>query len=375
MGKRGRPPHPDILTPREWQVLDLLRQDLTNEQIAHRLDISPATAKYHVSENLSKLDLTTREEAAAWQPEPLPSPFWRRRAFAPLAVAKAAAVAGALAAVAGLALLAWGVLRSGDGEGGVGELVRPVTLLSLKYTLALEEAISQDGMVFHMTVRSITTRREFAGFVDPQDQAEDTQGETEYWIDGNAGLRGLSRQSGGRQSPPVVYTEGRYYYVTEDDFSDIPVSGPGPACHGVDGVVGLLIGYRHSQCPESTEVLTGEFEGAPVIVVKNNWVHTNEDGDPTSRSTDWHYFYESTLLPFGVEGESQSLTGEKVAFHRGSMTVEFVMAGSLPQDLFELNSIAYNERCLAFRIESGGPACYLAIVAPAGDARRKPRTA
>jgi DNA-binding NarL/FixJ family response regulator len=40
MGKRGRPPHPDILTPREWQVLDLLRQDLTNEQIAHRLDVS-----------------------------------------------------------------------------------------------------------------------------------------------------------------------------------------------------------------------------------------------------------------------------------------------------------------------------------------------
>jgi len=52
MGKRGRPPHADILTPREWQGLDLIRQDLTNEQIAHRLDISPATAKYHVSEIL-----------------------------------------------------------------------------------------------------------------------------------------------------------------------------------------------------------------------------------------------------------------------------------------------------------------------------------
>jgi DNA-binding NarL/FixJ family response regulator len=56
--KRGRPPHPDILTPREWQVLDLLRQGLTNEQIAHRLDISPATAKYHVSEIISKLCVT-----------------------------------------------------------------------------------------------------------------------------------------------------------------------------------------------------------------------------------------------------------------------------------------------------------------------------
>ena len=50
MGKRGRPRHPDILTPREWQVLDLVRQGLTNEQIALRLDVSLATARYHVSQ-------------------------------------------------------------------------------------------------------------------------------------------------------------------------------------------------------------------------------------------------------------------------------------------------------------------------------------
>src|SRR5438552_482283 len=68
---RGRPPHPDILTPREWQVLALLRQGLTNEQIAQRLDISFATAKYHVAEIISKLGVATREEAAAWQPEPV----------------------------------------------------------------------------------------------------------------------------------------------------------------------------------------------------------------------------------------------------------------------------------------------------------------
>ena len=50
MGKRGRPPHPGILTPCEWQVLDLVRQGLTNEQIALRLDVSLATARYHVSQ-------------------------------------------------------------------------------------------------------------------------------------------------------------------------------------------------------------------------------------------------------------------------------------------------------------------------------------
>jgi DNA-binding CsgD family transcriptional regulator len=69
MGKMGRPRHPDILTPREWEVLGLLRERLTNEEIAQRLNISLDGAKYHVSRILSKLGVTSREEAAAWPPE------------------------------------------------------------------------------------------------------------------------------------------------------------------------------------------------------------------------------------------------------------------------------------------------------------------
>ena len=49
MKRRGRPPYPDILTPREWEVLDLLRAGLTNEQIAAQLGISLQGAKFHVS--------------------------------------------------------------------------------------------------------------------------------------------------------------------------------------------------------------------------------------------------------------------------------------------------------------------------------------
>ena len=55
----------DSLTPREREVLALLRRGLTNEEIAHRLDISLDGAKYHVSQILSKLGVATREEAAA----------------------------------------------------------------------------------------------------------------------------------------------------------------------------------------------------------------------------------------------------------------------------------------------------------------------
>jgi DNA-binding CsgD family transcriptional regulator len=65
--RRGRPPYPDLLTPREQEVLALIRQDLTNEQIGQRLSISESGARYHVSEILSKLGVESREEAAAWQ--------------------------------------------------------------------------------------------------------------------------------------------------------------------------------------------------------------------------------------------------------------------------------------------------------------------
>ena len=116
MGKRGRPPHPDILTPREWQVLALLRHGLTNEQIAQRLDISYATAKYHVAEIISKLGVQTREEAAAWQPVAAPVRWWQRAiAWVPR---RAWPLAGAVGALAALAALTWLVLgvTAGDND-------------------------------------------------------------------------------------------------------------------------------------------------------------------------------------------------------------------------------------------------------------------
>ena len=73
MARRGRPPYPDVLTPRQWQVLELLRLGLTNEQIALRLGISLDGVKFHVSEILGKLGVSSRNEAAAWQREDRPA--------------------------------------------------------------------------------------------------------------------------------------------------------------------------------------------------------------------------------------------------------------------------------------------------------------
>jgi DNA-binding CsgD family transcriptional regulator len=63
----GRPPAQAVagLSERERQVLALLREGLTNAQIAERLFISTKTTEHHVSRVLTKLGVRSRAEAAA----------------------------------------------------------------------------------------------------------------------------------------------------------------------------------------------------------------------------------------------------------------------------------------------------------------------
>jgi len=63
-GARARRVH-TALTDREREVLCLVAGGATNRIIAARLFISPKTASVHVSRILTKLDATTRTEAAA----------------------------------------------------------------------------------------------------------------------------------------------------------------------------------------------------------------------------------------------------------------------------------------------------------------------
>ncbi len=128
MGRRGRPPHPDILTPREWEVLGLLREGRSNPEIAKRLGISRAGAKYHVAEILSKLGLSSREEAARWRPEKHrpwwavafgPFSFLRRQATHGLPVrlstlALTISVVSVLVLLSGLGLIAFLLLHYGE---------------------------------------------------------------------------------------------------------------------------------------------------------------------------------------------------------------------------------------------------------------------
>lgn len=48
------------LTSREWQVLDLLRQELPTSEIARRLVLSPVTVRTHINSILKKLGMADR---------------------------------------------------------------------------------------------------------------------------------------------------------------------------------------------------------------------------------------------------------------------------------------------------------------------------
>ena len=61
-----RPPTPDPLTKREAEVLLLVAQGLSNQDIARKLNISDPTVRSHVSNIMSKLHLATRIQAALY---------------------------------------------------------------------------------------------------------------------------------------------------------------------------------------------------------------------------------------------------------------------------------------------------------------------
>jgi NarL family two-component system response regulator LiaR len=62
----AQPPTPDPLTGREVEVLRLVAQGYSNQEIATELTISEATVRTHVSNILGKLHLASRTQAALY---------------------------------------------------------------------------------------------------------------------------------------------------------------------------------------------------------------------------------------------------------------------------------------------------------------------
>jgi len=123
----GRPPHPDVLTPAEWRVLDHLRAGRANAEIAVRLGISVNTVRTHVSNMLAKLEVPDRHALAAWDGQPK-----RRFGWLPplppialgLSVVRGATIAGGAAAAAAVVVAIVLATSGGSEEARTNVLLR-----------------------------------------------------------------------------------------------------------------------------------------------------------------------------------------------------------------------------------------------------------
>jgi DNA-binding CsgD family transcriptional regulator/catechol 2,3-dioxygenase-like lactoylglutathione lyase family enzyme len=70
---RGRPPHPDILTPAEWRIAHAVRHGMTTRAIARRQGVSVDAVKFHLDNIRRKLGLQTRAQLRTWAGVPADS--------------------------------------------------------------------------------------------------------------------------------------------------------------------------------------------------------------------------------------------------------------------------------------------------------------
>jgi Tol biopolymer transport system component/DNA-binding CsgD family transcriptional regulator len=141
-------PTPERLTPRQREVLELLRRGDTNEEIARSLGISLDGAKWHVSEIIGRLGVSDRYEAARWHPERERRPWWSLAWLHDLRWSTAAKATsfGALAVVTvAIIALAWGIWRTSDKAASIAPAAPRTLVVS-----AVDAAIAVDtdtGMV------------------------------------------------------------------------------------------------------------------------------------------------------------------------------------------------------------------------------------
>jgi DNA-binding CsgD family transcriptional regulator/catechol 2,3-dioxygenase-like lactoylglutathione lyase family enzyme len=75
---RGRPPHPDLLTPTEWRVVHAIQHGLSNREIARRRGVSLDAVKYHVANAVAKLGVANRQALRRWFRAPAGSALSQR---------------------------------------------------------------------------------------------------------------------------------------------------------------------------------------------------------------------------------------------------------------------------------------------------------
>lgn len=253
------------LTPRERDVLDLVRLGLTNDQIADRLGITSNGVKYHISQVLSKLGVSSRHEAvnAAYGDS---RRRWRAAAFASR-LARAAGAATVLAALVGVALLLWGVLRS-DEQANSPDVsgLTPADVYA-----SVEKAATRPGQVLHSQIEATV---EMDGETVPYFT-------TELWTDpASESVRSEyhlapEQDSYDLATEATVIIVGRYVYYPDDpgealrdEITDIPCGNSDTAWMSTLLLCGAGLNSPTSHGFDDPRVEAGEFRGRDAVILR-----------------------------------------------------------------------------------------------------------
>jgi DNA-binding CsgD family transcriptional regulator len=362
MRRRGRPPHPDILTPREWEVLALVEEGASNDEIAQRLGITERTAKYHVSEIMSKLGVSSREEAVAAIGERGVEPKLSRWA---LFVRIGAALAAA-ALLAGVAFLAWGVLQGGDDSG-----VPSNTTIEELYSRVLSAATRPD-QILHTTF-------EYTGRDESGDEKQVYVGE--YWLDVATDTVRAEAHPGADNTDPeaghsLSMLQGPYQYYQDSEtvalrsestslcpgstsavISVLLACGGGPDTtrnesqidtdadwegHRAIAIETLLTpaGFTPETAPPTTTAAPLATAGQTILTPPPNPAATSSE--PAESASRWTVYLDAgTLLPLASVYDYNLGSPDSTATLVVRYEHEFIDRSELPADYFDPRSIGY----------------------------------
>ena len=207
---RGRPKYDDILTPREWQVLSLLEEGLTNREIADRLGISSDGAKYHVAEIISKLGVNNRREAVDFMHEReltaahLAVPGWL--AFLgfgkPRSMMKMAA--GGLVVIALLAAGGFGLLKLATGASGGSDVGAQPAPGNEDLSAAVADFNGQPGQQGAATLNDPIAYCQAVGTIDRPDSRYTGSAQPDWLVQSLADAAGIPADSTFRTDPPTI---------------------------------------------------------------------------------------------------------------------------------------------------------------------------
>ncbi len=268
------------LSARELEVLDLVRLGLTNDEIAERLGITSDGVKYHVSQILTKLGVSSRHEAVSVAYSETRRPSWSAALASTLARAAGAVVA--LGATAFLALLLWTALGPEDSE----EPSDVTGLTALEVITLVEEAVTLPGQVLHSQIEATV---QAGGETTPYFTME-------LWVDARSDTvrseyhLAPEQDSYDRATEATTIVSGQFMYVPDDANEAFRYELEDSDCPGEAAWMSVLLlcsadWAATAPSPFGEPVVeSGEFRGrsAVVIVYEVSQTVSGPDAPPVS---------------------------------------------------------------------------------------------